>query len=700
MSLRRRILSNPGNTTPGVGYLDFSINGATSTDTASIKLVSENSTLTINLEYSYDHVTWETMEFVATDGAESESLSITGTGHLYLRGTNSRFGTGLTSYIHFSIDSEKLVNCTGSIMTLISYASAVTTISNTNCFGHLFYNCDKLRTAPSLPATTLANYCYEYMFCGCSSLISCPSLSATVLKRNCYADMFAGCSSITTTATMPASISANGLAECFYSMYANCTSLTTANIDWINTISSAGTRMFNNMFAKCSSLTNSGISVTSINVVNGSYCCCAMFSKCTGLTTMLDLPSTNLGDHCYADMFEGCTSLSTSGKSLPATTIPSGAYSSMFKNCTSITLPPTMPDKFGTSTYSPFNSTGILTFSQITNGWHFSEMFSGCTSLTRTLSLIKVGTTTIPRRCCYRMYYGCTNLQDASCGFPTAPATANGTSISWGANGAFETDEYSFNSMFYNCSNLVNLPEYLPSAHVDSCAYESMFEKCSKITSSPIFTLDAFNGTGCCRNMFNGCTSLTHCFSCAISVSSAPSYCFAYMFYGCTSLITSPQVTINATGSNSYLRMFYNCKKMDTLRVAFNATTAATSCYDNMFYGCAMLGASNTSIDISLTTLASRCCYGMFEGCTIFSHAVRLPALTLVSGCYSRMFYNCKALDHILAFFTTTPGTSYTQNWVYSVKSGGTFTKNGSAAWNVTGVNGIPTSWTVLQAAP
>ena len=73
-----------------------------------------------------------------------------------------------------------------------------------------------------------------------------------------------------------------------------------------------------------------------------------------------------------------------------------------------------------------------------------------------------------------------------------------------------------------------------------------------------------------------------------------------------------------------------------------------------------------------------------------------LPATTLASGCYQYMFYGCSSLNYIKAMFTTTPSTTYTSSWVSGVASTGTFVKNVAATWNVTGVNGIPSGWTVV----
>ena len=54
----------------------------------------------------------------------------------------------------------------------------------------MFYNCESLSEAPSLPATTLANNCYNQMFYGCKLLTTAPLLPATSLADYCYSSMF------------------------------------------------------------------------------------------------------------------------------------------------------------------------------------------------------------------------------------------------------------------------------------------------------------------------------------------------------------------------------------------------------------------------------------------------------------------------------------------------------------------------------
>ena len=56
-------------------------------------------------------------------------------------------------------------------------------------------------------------------------------------------------------------------------------------------------------------------------------------------------------------------------------------------------------------------------------------------------------------------------------------------------------------------------------------------------------------------------------------------------------------------------------------------------------------------------------------------------------------------LNYIKAMFTTTPGTSYTNNWVNRVQTvEGTFVKNANATWDVIGDSGIPRNWGIETA--
>ena len=125
--------------------------------------------------------------------------------------------------------------------------------------------------------------------------------------------------------------------------------------------------------------------------------------------------------------------------------------------------------------------------------------------------------------------------------------------------------------------------------------------------------------------------------------------------------------------------------------------TLAYRCYYLMFNSCTSLKTAPSVLPAE--TLATECYDGMFNRCTSLTTAPELPATELVSKCYSNMFYGCSSLNYIKAMFTTTPGTKYTQYWVEGVASTGTFVKNSTATWDVTGTYGIPSGWTVQDAS-
>jgi hypothetical protein len=144
-------------------------------------------------------------------------------------------------------------------------------------------------------------------------------------------------------------------------------------------------------------------------------------------------------------------------------------------------------------------------------------------------------------------------------------------------------------------------------------------------------------------------------------------YCYSAMFQDCSSLAIAPELP---------------------------ATTLTEDCYDSMFNGCTSLV---NAPELPATTLTEGCYRGMFQRCTSLVNAPELPATTLTEGCYRDMFQRCTKLNYIKAMFTTTPSSSYTSNWVNGVASSGTFVKNKNATWNVIGVNGVPSGWTIQK---
>ena len=179
------------------------------------------------------------------------------------------------------------------------------------------------------------------------------------------------------------------------------------------------------------------------------------------------------------------------------------------------------------------------------------------------------------------------------------------------------------------------------------------------------------------------------------------SFAFSSLFYQNTKIINAKNLSLPATtlAEGCYYNMFNGCTSLTTAP-ELPAETLASSCYYYMFYGCTAL---TTAPELPATTLANSCYGYMFKGCTSLTIAPELPATTLTSNCYQGMFWGCTKLNYIKAMFTTTPSGSspnyYTQNWVDGVASTGTFVKNSAAQWDVSGVDGVPTGWTVETAS-
>lgn len=129
-----------------------------------------------------------------------------------------------------------------------------------------------------------------------------------------------------------------------------------------------------------------------------------------------------------------------------------------------------------------------------------------------------------------------------------------------------------------------------------------------------------------------------------------------------------------------------------------NSTISSNRTFTNLFRNNNKLTNAKDLV-LPTTSLTTGCYQQMFYGCTSLTTAPELPATTLVNSCYDSMFYGCTSLNYVKAMFTTTPSSSYTSNWVSGVSSTGTFVKNSSATWDVTGANGIPSGWTVTTAS-
>ena len=337
-----------------------------------------------------------------------------------------------------------------------------------------------------------------------------------------------------------------------------------------------------------------------------------------------------------------------SGASIARTIQYSKDFGSTWTNLTSTTSGATVSVSAGDIVWFKGSNTAYANYLFNSNTFTLSNkahVYGNVNSLTG-------NNTSVSRNCFSSLFAGCSKLYTYEHKKIILPATTLATSC--------------YSEMFYGCTSLTVAPE-LPATTLVSYCYSLMFSGCTSLTAAPELPATTMKGS-CYDCMFERCTSLTA--APELPATTLAAGCYSSMFSGCTSLTATPELP---------------------------ATTLADGCYYFMFSGCTSLTAAP---ELPATTLAASCYSYMFEVCTSITAAPELPATTLVDYCYDGMFKGCSSLNYIKAFFTTTPSSSYTNNWVSGVASTGTFVKSAAATWKVTGNNGVPTGWTVKAETP
>ena len=535
----------------------------------------------------------------------------------------------------------------GDILEFVGDNAYYGTSSYYNNFGGTakFYVYGDLQSLMNYSKTINQSYCYYRLFYNNTNIDLSPEkdfvLSAKTLASDCYSGMFSGCTSL----TIAPELSVTTLqSACYRDMFNGCTSLTAAPELPATTLQSS---CYSFMFSGCTGLfVAPELPATTLQ----SSCYSHMFQNCTSLTSAPELPATTLASDCYSYMFKGCTSLSVAPE-LPATTLQSACYRDMFNGCTSLTAAPELP---ATTLRSSC----------------YCDMFQGCTSLTVAPEL---PATTLADGCYSSMFYGCTSLTSA----PELPATTLASQC--------------YHFMFRDCKSLTVAPE-LPATTLQSSCYSYMFCSCTSLTSAPELPATTL-ASGCYFYMFQNCTSLIT--APELPATTLQSSCYSYMFQNCTSLITAPELPATTLASDCYSYMFKDCKSL-TAAPELPATTLSGSCYQQMFYGCSSL---TVAPELPATTLASGCYSSMFSRCTSLTVAPELPTTTLVNNCYNQMFNGCSNLSYVKCLATNISASGCVTNWLSGVKSTGTFVKASSMTSWPSGINGVPTGWTVQDAS-
>lgn len=128
---------------------------------------------------------------------------------------------------------------------------------------------------------------------------------------------------------------------------------------------------------------------------------------------------------------------------------------------------------------------------------------------------------------------------------------------------------------------------------------------------------------------------------------------------------------------------------------------STTGCFRAMFAGSKRMINGPKEVKLKENGTATHVCYYMFQDCDMMEVGPDLPTEANTGQyIYQQMFNNCNILKSVKCMLNnptfTNTGTCY--RMFYGVSTTGTLYKNPNATWDTVGSNGVPTTWTVVNA--
>ena len=389
-----------------------------------------------------------------------------------MKGYNPQgFSWGEENHTQFVMSGS--IEADGNVMSLIDGIGACQTIPNPYCFYGLFEQCQCLKRAPILSATTLTEGCYQKMFQGCTGLTQTPVLSAMKLAAHCYDSMFDGCGTLS-------------LVNVSFSDWTD----SEATLNWLSNVAPSGTFISPQKLAKeygtdripegwrtenfnyltfTAEMDSSSFSITQDDPYFLMLYPNIQYSLDNGQTwaPLIGIDTIMLGKKGDKALLRGYNpdglivrgnngihfamtgSVAASGSIMSlidaagvSKTIPSDfCFEGLFQNCANLIEAPELPA------------------TSLRQGCYVL-MFAGCVDLKKAPEL---PATSLQQGCYMRMFGYCTSLTQA----PELPAK--------------ELSQYCYATMFAECTNLTQAPELPATKLVEGC-YENMFDSCHSIS--------------------------------------------------------------------------------------------------------------------------------------------------------------------------------------------------------------------------
>ena len=261
------------------------------------------------------------------------------------------------------------------------------------------------------------------------------------------------------------------------------------------------------------------------------------------------------------------------------------------------------------------------------------------------------------------------------------------------------TTNYTFSRLFIGQAKIINAKRLiLPAMTLKTYCYQYMFSGCSSLEEAPELPATSLSHY-CYQYMFSGCSSLKK--APVLPATTAQQYCYYYMFQNCSSLEEAPELPATYLATNCYQYMFQNCSSLKKAPV-LPAMLMQQYCYNSMFYGCTSL---EEAPELPAMDLSSYCYGSMFYGCSNLKKAPVLPAMTLQPTCYSNMFYSCMSLEEAPELPALTLVSSCYNSMFYNcsnlqyIKAMFTSAPNSVSSSNSNWVSGVAAAGTFVKNA-
>ena len=493
-------------------------------------------------------------------------------------------------------------------------------------------------------------------------------------------------------------------AECDGTSAITSGEVATANLVAVE-IGDCVTSIGNNAFSKCSGLTSIDIpnSVTSIG--NNA------FRNCSSLTS-IDIPSgvTEIGFQAlqYCSGLTAITCYATTPPTVQVRAFSNTNDCPIYVPCDSLADYQTAWSAYASRLQcipTPSYSGQYLTFIAEGNGTFKLRGNSIDYSLDggETWTTLASNTNSPTVSASSKILWKATLTPSSSKGIGIFSSTANFTvegnvmSLLYGDNFREQTSlsgkDYAFLGLFSGCTTVTSAENMsLPATTLANFCYQYMFRGCTSLTTAPELPATTL-ANNCYYSMFSSCTNLTA--APELPATTLANNCYNWMFQSCTSLTAAPELPATTLATQCYDSMFFGCTSLTTAP-ELPATTLTTKCYHYMFRSCINLTTAPSVLPA--TTLATYCYGYMFQDCSSLATAPQLPATTLVTECYDSMFQDCTSLNNITCLATDISASNCTKNWVFGVAANGTFTKASSMnRWGTCGTSKIPCGWTVVD---